>query len=598
MAAGAGPSASAQEVDATVLAGPGAFVFPMTYLTPAAVVSEGASARFQNFDLALHDVCSDERDESGDRLFCSRLIGLGAEDEVAGVPDLDPGAYGFHCTLHPWMQGTLQVLPGGGSSGQGPQEPEDLPSEDWTVYGRDLGNSRSSPTGPAPDDVPLLSEAWAYDHDEGGFTGTPIVADGAVYMGSVTGRVVALDAATGEERWAVDLPSEEETAEVTASPAYADGVVYVPVTARRGGAYTPYVVALDADDGSERWKTYVDEEQPFGDLYGSPVVWETTVDGEPWEALYIGTSSWDSAASGADELHLGTVVALDPGDGEVLWRTYMHEDAPRTRDDVPVDPETGAPYDGAAVWSTPAIDTETASLYVGTGNGYRSAHALTDSLVGLDAVTGDLLGHYQGTAHDSWRPSAAHEGFDADFGSSPQLIEGPDGEAWLGAGQKNNHLVHELSGESEPKTMAGLTRYHVIDRGTMEPEWVQPLGPGYWWGGITGSTAYDGDRVYGSVVYGSLWALADDGTPAWYTSSHDTVIHFGPTTEANGVVYSTDSVGFVNAWDAATGAPLWKRPIGGPSWGGVAVVGETVYVARGITGAAGSIHAFALPDES
>ena len=68
--------------------------------------------------------------------------------------------------------------------------------------------------------------------------------------------------------------------------------------------------------------------------------------------------------------------------------------------------------------------------------------------------------------------------------------------------------------------------------------------------------------------------------------------HWGePVAVANGVVYTVDLKGFLDAYDAATGAPLLHRPMeidsqGNPtsSWGGVSVARNTVYAAVGITG--------------
>ena len=84
---------------------------------------------------------------------------------------------------------------------------------------------------------------------------------------------------------------------------------------------------------------------------------------------------------------------------------------------------------------------------------------------------------------------------DLDFGAAPNLITGPDGRKLVGAGQKS-----------------GV--YHVFDAKTMEPVWTQIVGPPTAVGGIVGSTAYDGESVYGPItVPGYVWSL-DGGTAA------------------------------------------------------------------------------------
>ncbi len=83
---------------------------------------------------------------------------------------------------------------------------------------------------------------------------------------------------------------------------------------------------------------------------------------------------------------------------------------------------------------------------------------------------------------------------DLDFGAAPNLIRGPDGRMLVGAGQKS-----------------GV--YHVFDAKTMEPVWTQIVGPPTPLGGIVGSTAYDGDAVYGPItVPGYVWSLGQEGS--------------------------------------------------------------------------------------
>jgi outer membrane protein assembly factor BamB len=85
---------------------------------------------------------------------------------------------------------------------------------------------------------------WRFD--TGAFaTGTAVVAGGIAYVGAVhvpEGRLWALDAATGDERWSVDGPY--------ASPAVADGVAY-------SGAFDDDMAAYDATTGERLWSSPV-----------------------------------------------------------------------------------------------------------------------------------------------------------------------------------------------------------------------------------------------------------------------------------------------------------------------------------------------------
>jgi polyvinyl alcohol dehydrogenase (cytochrome) len=84
-----------------VIAGPGSFA--ATYYTPVAVLPRGSTLQFLNADIPLHDVISN------DGLFGSPLIGLGQTTAVAGTEQLAPGQYGYFCSLHRNMTGTLIV---------------------------------------------------------------------------------------------------------------------------------------------------------------------------------------------------------------------------------------------------------------------------------------------------------------------------------------------------------------------------------------------------------------------------------------------------------------------------------------------------------
>lgn len=86
---------------------------------------------------------------------------------------------------------------------------------DWEAYGHDGLGSRFSPaTAITPDNVGSLTVAWTYRTGEmqpafatkrdKEFETTPIVVDGTMYIDTPLGRVIALDPATGTERWVFD----------------------------------------------------------------------------------------------------------------------------------------------------------------------------------------------------------------------------------------------------------------------------------------------------------------------------------------------------------------------------------------------------------
>src|SRR5688572_7114767 len=122
----------------------------------------------------------------------------------------------------------------------------------------------------------------------------------------------------------------------------------------------------------------------------------------------------------------------------------------------------------------------------------------------------------------------------------------------------------------------------------MQPVWQRQVGPGaFVIGGIIGSTAVDANGIYGpSTVGGEMWGIGIDGGHKWF-STDGGPLKFNATSVANGVVWTTDMTGFLVAREAGTGLVLNRIPLGGPSWGGVAVAGGTVFAAVGTQSNAG-----------
>jgi polyvinyl alcohol dehydrogenase (cytochrome) len=419
--------------------------------------------------------------------------------------------------------------------------PAPLGAGEWPLYGHDIENSRNGgQAGPTPTQALNLRPVWKVQSTDGDFTGTPVEADGVVAAVSGGGTVFAVDASTGKVRWTHDLNQP-----ANGSVAIAGGLVFVPLATTSA----PAVEALSLADGSVVWSSVLDTTNGAS-VFGSPIVWDG--------AVYIGISG----VLGDPDLPLrGSVIALDEATGGKLWQTYT----------VP-DGLTGGP-----VWSSASIDAATGRLYVGTGNAYQLPAAdTTDAILAFDAKSGALLGHFQATADDAFSGANSAAGPDADFGASPNLITGPDGRALVGEGQKDG-------------------TYWAVDRATLAPVWKATTGPGSELGGIIGSTAYDGTRIYGpDTPAGEQWALTTSGTPAWL-SADGGPLHFNPTTVANGVVYTADMSGLLTLREASTGAVLLKLPLGGEAYGGVSVAGGYVFANTGTQGASGYLVGYRAP---
>jgi hypothetical protein len=101
---------------------------------------------------------------------------------------------------------------------------------------------------------------------------------------------------------------------------------------------------------------------------------------------------------------------------------------------------------------------------------------------------------------------------------------------------------------------------------------------------------------------GYLWSLTEHGDHRWVSPTADGAHYANPVAVANGIVYTVDLKGFLDAYDARNGVPLLHRPLvagsetfadPAMSWAGLSVARNTVYAATGVSGLAnGFVVAF------
>ena len=272
--------------------------------------------------------------------------------------------------------------------------------------------------------------------------------------------------------------------------------------------------------------------------------------------MYIGISGIGEE-EGLNDAHLrGAVMGLDAATGALRWRSYM----------VPPG------LDGGAVWSTVAVDPGVGVLYAGDGNAYHQPAApTTDAILALDPGTGAIAGSFSAVQGDVFLDKHPGNGPDADFGASPNLFTAAAGRP----------LVGELAKDG---------RYWALDRRTMAPVWSRGTGTVNV-GGALASTAYDGVRIYGQNDQGQEWALDPaTGAQLWSTQRHG-LANFSPLAVGNGVLYSMESKGFLDARRTTDGRVLARLPLGQTAWGGVSIAGRTVLA---VTGTDESRHGFVV----
>jgi PQQ-dependent dehydrogenase (methanol/ethanol family) len=278
--------------------------------------------------------------------------------------------------------------------------------ESWLTYGGSYAEQHYSALDRIDTaNVAQLGLAWSFDLEtERGVQATPLVADGSMYVSAPWSIVYALDAATGALRWRFDPEVPRSYVRslccgvANRGVALYGGNVYV-------GTLDGRLIALDARTGKRVWETLtVDRARPYS-ITGAPRAVEgKIVIGNGGADLGVrGYVSAYDAATGELAWRTWTVPG-NPADG---FETPALERAAATWTG-----EWWVAGGGGTVWDGMAYDPELRLLYVGTGNGspyprwVRSPgggdNLYLASILALRPDTGELVWHYQTTPAETW----------------------------------------------------------------------------------------------------------------------------------------------------------------------------------------------------
>ena len=349
---------------------------------------------------------------------------------------------------------------------------------EWPYVGADQAASKYSPLADIDTaNVDRLEVAWAWEPNElpnqefrtrpGSFEVMPLMIGNVVYVSTMYTRVVALDAETGEQLWAFD-PEAWGTGPEGGPPGgfkHRGGAVWPANANRAAGAGDEMRVfinsrdslfALDAADGSlvpsfgDGGRVLLTENFPnpvtheMFDQTSPPVVFQ--------DLVIVGSRVPDRIQQRFDTP--GSVQAFDVHTGERRWVFYT---VPQSNDAFGADTWEGGSWrftGHANVWGLMSLDAERGLLYVPTstpssdywGGRRLGANLFAESLVCLDARTGEREWHFQAVHHGLW---------DYDFTSAPNLMT-------LNVDGRTVDAVAEVSKQ-------GFT--YVFDRVTGEPVW-------------------------------------------------------------------------------------------------------------------------------
>jgi len=486
----------------------------------------------------------------------------------------------------------------------------------WNGWGVNTSNTRyqdGAMAGFAAADVPRLKLKWAFGFPgDVGADAQPTIVGGRVFVGSQSGNVYALSAATGCVHWFFRAPAAVRAAVSIGRIGTNSGPRYAAFIGDRAAN----VYAVDAASGRLIWKTKVDD-YPVARVTGSP----TFHNGR----LYVGVASGEEGAGAASNYECcrfrGSLVALNAANGARIWKTFtITEEARPTKKNKAGTPMWGP--SGSPIWTSPAIDVRRNVVYVTTGDNYSDPPTNTsDAFMALDLNTGKVLWSRQMTPSDAWNtgcrmPDTSNcpesDGPDFDFASPPILVTLADGKRALVAGQKSG-VVHAVDPDREGAIL-----------------WQERVGKGGITGGVQWGSAADQSNVYVALsdmgripipnsganmpdpeAGGGMFALRlDTGQRVWYTPppacgarERCSPAQSAAVSAIPGVVFSGSADGHLRAYSTTNGAILWdfdtvrsyetvnsvparggSLNVGGPAIAGGMLFVNSGYINNGIPG--------------
>jgi alcohol dehydrogenase (cytochrome c) len=394
------------------------------------------------------------------------------------------------------------------------------------------------------------------------FEATPLVVDGVMYTVQAPNDVVALDAATGRPYWTY----HHEPAPVRTCCGRVNRGLAVLGETLFMGTIDAHLLAIDAKSGTLLWDRVVADASQHYAITMPPLVVK--------DKVYIGVAGGDLGIR-------GFIAAYDVASGREVWKFHT----------IPAPGEPGNETwsgdswrtGGAAVWNAGAYDAEVNYIYFGTGNpapDWDGSTRLGDNLysnsvVALDAETGELKWHYQFTPHDEMDYDSTQVPVlvDIDFGGSMRkgmlwanrnglmyLLDRHSGEFLMGKPYTAVNWMDGFDENGRPQRVPGRVP-------TPEGTLIQPhvLGATNW-----AAPAYNrGLRLFYVAHWENSGAIAIKGQFPQVPGANTRQVGMGDVALEPFFNNDDEAYGVIAAYDARTLNRVWEHRLGNITWGGV-----------------------------
>jgi alcohol dehydrogenase (cytochrome c) len=369
--------------------------------------------------------------------------------------------------------------------------------------------------------------------------------DGKVFRTTLDAHVVALDAKTGNELWNEKVIDWKDGYAETVAPLVADGVVITGVSGAEYGI-RGFIDGWDPATGKHLWRTYTipgpgekGHDTWPGDTWqhGGGSTWVTGSYDPELHTVYWGVGnagSWNAMMRApGDNLHTCSVLALDPKTGQIKWHFQF---------------SPNDPYDFDAIADMVLADldikgTPTRALLNANRNGFFYV---------LDRTNGKLIAANQFVKTMNWATGIDEHGRPIESDLTKKMrATGETVEIWPSVWGGKAWSPSSFN----PNT--GLYYSNTLEFG-MKYTPTKPqyrAGTTYWGADLSWVFPKDGNVGYLKAIEPltgkAKWEVTSP-TPRWG----------GVLSTAGGLVFSGQSTGEFEAFDADTGQKLWKFQTG------------------------------------